>query len=700
MRRLVVVLLLVSAVATIRLGSVHAAAPVPLSGTWSGSLSSGPGRGVGGAVSCTLAPSGKGVAGTVVLDAGTVTGSVHVRGRARGLLVWLQGKAGPLRFRWRGRWIDAAGVWRGPAVVRGPSGRAHGMLVLGRGEVPGASCGAADDFARNVMPVVFEPICAQCHVPAGLAAATRLRVTPGDPAATMLSALKLVDLTAPAQSLLLRKPRAEVAHGGGQRLMPGSAEDDALLHWITLMSSPDCQGGSGGGGGGGGGPTGLYADNCASCHGADARGVQGRPDIRCNRNIHDVVRNGRTGGPSGDMPAFPNLADADIATIQAFLVGLCPDATATGADLFAGNCATCHGPTAGGTTGKPAVRCATRIADAVRVGRGAAMPSFPSSALNDAGLTLVETYLDDLCTQVGRPGADLWAGNCASCHGADAHGGRSALGVQGPNVQCSRDIAPAVVSGKGTDMPAFAGLSTADVTSIQQYLLAVCPAATATGADLFASNCASCHGGDARGGATGPAVRCSRSIADAVQNGRGNEMPAFALMTGAEIGRMQTYLDGLCPVGTGTGSELYTSNCAFCHGPTAGGSTDGPSVRCATLVADALSAGRGALMPAFPTLTGVDLTALTAELQAFCAGAGRTPADLYAGNCASCHGATAHGGRNGLGEHGPDIACTSAGDYLDKIRNGEDGMPRFPALSDGDGTAIHDYVHATYCLGG
>ena len=105
-------------------------------------------------------------------------------------------------------------------------------------------------------------------------------------------------------------------------------------------------------------------------------------------------------------------------------------------------------------------------------------------------------------------------------------------------------------------------------------------------------------------------------------------------------------------------------------------------------------------MPAFPTLTGVDLTAIETTLGDFCTAAGRTAADLYVGNCASCHGDDAGGGRNGRGVRGPDIACTSATDYLDKIRHGEDGMPSFPALSNGDSTAIHDWVHATYCPGG
>jgi ubiquinol-cytochrome c reductase cytochrome c subunit len=152
-------------------------------------------------------------------------------------------------------------------------------------------------------------------------------------------------------------------------------------------------------------------------------------------------------------------------------------------------------------------------------------------------------------------------------------------------------------------------------------------------------------------------------------------------------------------VGSG-GDDLYASNCATCHGPDAGGTSTAPSVRCATLVADAVTVGRGARMPAFPALAPLDVTSIDTWLDARCTAAGRTGSDLYAGNCASCHGATAHGGRNGLGQRGPEIQCTAANDYAEKIRFGEEGMPAFPRLDATDVTAIVAFVHGTFCPGG
>ncbi|MFN8544726.1 MAG: c-type cytochrome [Candidatus Binatia bacterium] len=682
--------------------SSHGAANAPsLDGDWQGTLAIAHTRESGTAAGTLAQSSRRTVTGSVDLASTGASGRFTAVGRVRGHRAHILGVLGQQRLRWRAHWNRKLGVWRGPLTVHGAGKGLHGVLVMERpGDNPGAACGARDFFTAEVMPKLLEPNCGQCHVDGGAAQATTFRVTVGDARSTLHTALRHVDTTTPAHSRILQKPRAEVPHGGGQRIVPGSAEDQLLSHWVDLVTSPDCN--PGGGGGGGGGTGNLYLDNCASCHGSDARGVQGRPDIHCTRNIHDAVRNGRTGATE-DMPAFPNLSDTDIGTIQAFLVGLCPAAGVTGAELFAGNCASCHGADAGGTAGNPSVRCATRVGDAVRTGRATAMPSFPAALLSDAELGLIEAYLSQRCTQAGRTGADLWAGNCASCHGADATGGRDALGHEGPDVQCNRDIQEPVQTGKDDTMPAFPGLSLTDIGRIQQFLGGLCPAGTATGARLFAGNCASCHGPDARGVNGQSNIRCNRSIHDAVRSGRNGPagtMPALNGITDAEITRLQSYLVGLCPAGTASGSDLWGSNCASCHGTDGGGTIDAPSVRCATLVSDAVSRGRAAAMPAFSTLTGADLTALTGHMAQLCTQHGRTGADLWAGNCSTCHGASANGGRSALGVDGPDVRCTGRNDYLEKVRQGDDNMPAFPALGTTDVDAMVTYVHGAFCPGG
>jgi mono/diheme cytochrome c family protein len=171
-------------------------------------------------------------------------------------------------------------------------------------------------------------------------------------------------------------------------------------------------------------------------------------------------------------------------------------------------------------------------------------------------------------------------------------------------------------------------------------------------------------------------------------------------MTDPEIALVQGYLVGLCPLGSATGDELFASNCATCHGTAAVGTPVGLEVRCATMVADAMQRGRGARMPSFPGVVSTEVTSIQGYLTALCDQLGRPGSSLYVGNCSTCHGTSAGGGRDGLDVRGPGIRCTESGDYSEKVRFGGDGMPAFPALGTGDVTAIVDYVHAMFCAGG
>jgi mono/diheme cytochrome c family protein len=68
----------------------------------------------------------------------------------------------------------------------------------------------------------------------------------------------------------------------------------------------------------------LYKQNCATCHGANARGAQGPNLVRSPIVLHDekgeeigpVLRSGR---PQAGMPAYPNLSAEDINNIAQFL---------------------------------------------------------------------------------------------------------------------------------------------------------------------------------------------------------------------------------------------------------------------------------------------------------------------------------------------------------------------------------------------
>jgi mono/diheme cytochrome c family protein len=243
-------------------------------------------------------------------------------------------------------------------------------------------------------------------------------------------------------------------------------------------------------------------------------------------------------------------------------------------------------------------------------------------------------------------------------------------------------------------MPPFPLLADADVALIQGVLDDLCPTETATGAELFGANCAACHGADALGD-SGPAIRCSRSIRFAVQNGIigafAGYMPPLMRLREAEIQKIQDHLVGLCAPGA-TGAELFGANCAACHGTTGAGDHGRPDVRCTvpSRVHHAVYYGRGfpvEVMPTFtPALSPADEAKITGFLAPYCSNQG---ADLFASNCATCHGANGQGGRNANGITGPGIRCADASEIYDAVADGYGGMP---AIADLVGTRLDAIV--------
>jgi PQQ-dependent dehydrogenase (methanol/ethanol family) len=98
----------------------------------------------------------------------------------------------------------------------------------------------------------------------------------------------------------------------------------------------------------------LFAANCTTCHGADAKGARGpslvRGEWKYGSSVDEIARNIHDGIPGTEMPAFPLPADESRAIAEWLLsLNLGPDDrvsgdASAGRGLFfgAGGCSACH----------------------------------------------------------------------------------------------------------------------------------------------------------------------------------------------------------------------------------------------------------------------------------------------------------------------------------------------------------------------
>lgn len=173
--------------------------------------------------------------------------------------------------------------------------------------------------------------------------------------------------------------------------------------------------------------------------GSYTRGMLGYSDraaLAQERKDADAARSGWTSRLMKEAPAAV-LADAPLMTAV----------RQSGRALFGDNCAACHGTEGAGGPGFPDLRYrsstlwgrdADALAETIRVGINAAhpetrvamMPAFGrDEMLTEAQIAEVIAYVRGLSTPTatpGKAGADLFADNCAACHGADGKGDATA----------------------------------------------------------------------------------------------------------------------------------------------------------------------------------------------------------------------------------------------------------------------------------
>lgn len=165
-------------------------------------------------------------------------------------------------------------------------------------------------------------------------------------------------------------------------------------------------------------------------------------------------------------------------------------------------------------------------------------------------------------------------------------------------------------------------------TAVLLLLLTVPPAfaqASPDGADLFQEFCATCHGSEGEGGELGPPVteagaasadfqlRTGRMpLGDSEEQAERKKSPFSQDEIGALVEYVASFGDGpeipevaLAGVKPAAGQELYSDNCAPCHGTTGTGGAVGPGALAPSLfvaddieIAEAMVTGPGE-MPVF-----------------------------------------------------------------------------------------------------
>jgi len=138
----------------------------------------------------------------------------------------------------------------------------------------------------------------------------------------------------------------------------------------------------------------LFVNNCATCHGTDARGARGFPNLTdeewqwggAPEQILATITNGRTAVMPPLGAALGDNLDVVVDYVQ-FLAGreIDADRVAQGRTLFNTFCIACHGPTGDGTSalGAPALTNeiwlygggASVIRDSILNGRSGQMPA-------------------------------------------------------------------------------------------------------------------------------------------------------------------------------------------------------------------------------------------------------------------------------------------------------------------------------------
>lgn len=300
------------------------------------------------------------------------------------------------------------------------------------------------------------------------------------------------------------------------------------------------------------------------------------------------------------------------------------------AALYTANCATCHGLSI-------PVPDSFDLHNIIAQGTHEGMPAWNADLDTDE--------IDALAGFITSPGGnDLYNQYCLECHQISDLVASNQIELrdsleQGISYPAHDDI----------EIPIWSEtLSSTEITDLLNFLVAP------DGKRLFTINCSSCHGRTVA--YAGEEVELQEIIR---QGGLHLEMPSWkGSLASEDLDLVANYV--LDPAGTPESEDLFIQNCSICHGSKIPQASSFKEAR--EIIA---SGGSHEIMPVWGNiLTDAQLSALTAYTWQVAQGSFTNDGqNLFAENCASCHGTFGEGGQNPARQDDV-IAPISSAEYL------------------------------------
>jgi mono/diheme cytochrome c family protein len=273
----------------------------------------------------------------------------------------------------------------------------------------------------------------------------------------------------------------------------------------------------------------LYTENCAPCHGPSIT-------VPAGVNLHEVIAQSQHEG----MPAWSgDLTSDEIDALAGFIL------SPAGSQLFTDNCSECHEVAQLVATDPIALKESIQLGLEFSPHADLEIPDW-SSSINQEDQTKLLNFL------VAPDGQRLFATNCAPCHG-------QSVAFAGGEEQLLETISR---GGMHLEMPPWREmLSEDEMDLLARYVID--PSGTPQGAETFQTNCASCHGDRIP---TSEDLETARQV---IAEGGGHDtMPVWGnVLTPEQMDALVTFAVAAAE-GTSAeaGQELYSQNCALCHG--------------------------------------------------------------------------------------------------------------------------------------